>query len=91
MLLDALSDHIQRQFSSVQSEILRLQCHGARGQGFANLHVVFADIRKRSTSILVAELRQACVANDVAAEMTRALDRLLLRSTDTCSAATAID
>jgi hypothetical protein len=77
MLLAALSDHIQPQFSSVQLEILRLQCDGARGQGFANLNAVFADIRKRSGSILAAELREARVANDVAAEMTRALDRLL--------------
>jgi hypothetical protein len=69
MILAALSDHLQPQISSVQLEILQRQCDGVRGQGSANLHAVFADIRKRSASILAAELREARVADDVAAEM----------------------
>jgi hypothetical protein len=79
MVLAALGDHIRPQFSSVQLEILRRRRDDDRAQGFDNhaLHVVFADIRERCASILAAELREARVADNVAAEMTRALDRLL--------------
>jgi hypothetical protein len=81
MLLAALRDHIQPQFSSVQLEILRrrkIANDYVRGYGEQALEVVFADIRNRSTSMLVAELRRARVADDVASEVTLALDRLLI-------------
>ena len=78
MLLAALADHIQPQFSSVQLEILRRRSSDDYEQNSgADSLAVFADIRQRSAQILAAELREARVADDVAAEMTRALDRLL--------------
>jgi hypothetical protein len=41
------------------------------------VHGVFADIRRRATSMLAAELRTARVGDDVGAEMNRILRRLL--------------
>ena len=66
MVLAALVDHIQPQFSSVQLEILRRRCDDGKEQNFGNLPLVFADIRERCASILAAEFREACVADDVA-------------------------
>lgn len=79
MLLAALADHIQPQFASVQLEILRRRSSDNHEKSFddASSRTVFADIRQRSAQILAAELREARVADEVAAEMTRALDRLL--------------
>lgn len=78
MLLAALADHIKPQFSSVQLEILRRRSSDWYDQNSdASSLAVFADIRQRSAQILAAELREARVADDVATEMTRALDRLL--------------
>jgi hypothetical protein len=81
MLLAALRDHIQPQFSSVQLEILRrrqIANDYVQGYGEQTLNAVFADIRNRSTSMLAVELRKARVADDVATEVTLALDRLLI-------------
>jgi len=78
MLLAALADHIKPQFSSVQLEILRRRSSDWYDQNSdASSLAVFADIRQLSAQILAAELREARVADDVATEMTRALDRLL--------------
>jgi hypothetical protein len=80
MLLAALRDHANPQFSSVQLEALRLRgglVENARGLGSRSVHSVFADLRERATTILAAELKTARVADDVAAEMNRILDRLL--------------
>jgi hypothetical protein len=80
MLLAALRDHANPQFSSVQLEALRLRGAGVSARGFARkkTHAVFADIRQRATDLLSAELREAGVAADVGAEMDRILCRLLI-------------
>ena len=80
MLLGALRDHAKPQFSLVQLEALRLRggvANEARGPGRKNAHAVFADIRRRATDLLSAEMRKAGVADDVGAEMDRILRRLL--------------
>jgi hypothetical protein len=75
MLLAALRDHANPQFSSVQLEALRLRGAGESAQGFARrkTQAVFADISRRATDLLAAELREARVA----AEMDRILQRPL--------------
>jgi hypothetical protein len=79
MLLAALRDHANPQFSSVQLEALRLRGAGVSARGFARkkTHAVFADIRQRATDLLSAD-REAGVAADVGAEMDRILCRLLI-------------
>jgi hypothetical protein len=79
MLLAALRDHANPQFSSVQLEALRLRGAGEGAQGFARrkTQAVFADISQRATDLLAAELREARVTAEVAAEMDRILQRLL--------------
>jgi hypothetical protein len=80
MVLAALRDHTKPQFSAVQLEAIRLRGDlSESGQVFGqrNVHAVLADIRRRATSMLAAELRQSGVAADVAAEMDRVLHRLL--------------
>jgi hypothetical protein len=79
MLLAALRDHANPQFSSVQLEALRLRGTAEHGRSFERnkTHAVFADIRQRATDLLSAELREAGAAADVGAEMDRILRRLL--------------
>ncbi len=80
MLLAALRDHIKPQFSSVQLEAIRLRgglLESGHPVGQENVHVVFADIRKRATAMLAAELKRSGAADDVVAEMDRILHRLL--------------
>ena len=77
MLLAALRDHANPQFSSVQLEALRLRGFGAQAYAPATTHAVFADISRRATDLLADELREARVTADVAAEMGRILRRLL--------------
>jgi hypothetical protein len=79
MLLAALRDHANPQFSSVQLEALRLRGAAQNGRGFERnkTHTVFVDIRQRATDLLLAELREAGVAAVVGAEMDRILRRLL--------------
>jgi hypothetical protein len=79
MLLPALRDHANPQFSSVQLEALRLRGVGEGGQGYGRrrTEAVFADISQRATDLLAAELREAAVTAEVAAEMERILQRLL--------------
>ena len=79
MLLAALRDHANPQFSSVQLEALRLRGAAQNGRGFERnkTHTVFVDIRQRATDLLLAELREAGVAAEVGAEMDRILRRLL--------------
>ena len=58
MLLAALRDHAKPHYSSVQLEAMRLRgglIEGSFGQ--KSVHAVFADIRRRATSMLAAELR----------------------------------
>ena len=78
-LLAALRDHANPQFSSVQLEALRLRGIGesAHGYGRRRTEAVFADISQRATELLAAELREAGVTAEVAAEMDRILQRLL--------------
>jgi cytochrome P450 len=45
--------------------------------GQRNVHALLAEIRRRATLMLAAELRQSGAADDVAAEMDRILYRLL--------------
>ena len=78
MLLAALRDHAKPHYSSVQLEAMRLRgglIEGSFGQ--KSVHAVSADIRRRATSMLAAELRTARVGDDVGAEMNRILRRLL--------------
>jgi hypothetical protein len=78
MLLAALRDHAKPQYSSVQLEAMRLrggiiEC----GFGPKRVHEVFADIRRRATIMLAAELKMARVEDAVGVEMNRILRRLL--------------
>jgi hypothetical protein len=79
MLLPALRDHANPQFSSVQLKALRLRGvgEGEQGYGRRRTEAVFADISQRATDLLAAELREAAVTAEVAAEMERILQRLL--------------
>jgi len=80
MLLAALRDHANPQFSSVQLEALRRRggpVERARGLGNEGVHLVFVDLRERATTMLAAELKAARAADDVGAEMNRILSRLL--------------
>jgi len=77
MLLAALRDHANPQFSSVQLEALRLRGIGAQAYAPATTQAVFADISRRAADLLGAELRGARVDAEVAAEMVRTLRRLL--------------
>jgi hypothetical protein len=79
MLLAALRDHANPQFSSVQLETLRLRGIGDGAQGYRRrrTEAVFADISQRATDLLAVELREAGVTVEVAAEMERILQRLL--------------
>jgi hypothetical protein len=79
MLLAALRDHANPQFSSVQLEALRLRGvgEGVQSYGRSRTQAVFADISERATYLLSAELREAGVTSEVAAEMDRILRRLL--------------
>jgi len=79
LLLAALRDHANPQFSSIQLEALRLRGAGESGHGYerTRTHAVFADISRRATDLLAAELREAGVAADVGGEMDRILRRLL--------------
>ncbi len=77
MLLAALRDQANPQFSSVQLEALRLRGFGAQAYAPATTHAVFADISRRATDLLAADLREARVTAAVAAEMVRILRRLL--------------
>ena len=79
MLLAALRDHANPQYSSVQLEALRLRGIGKNGGEIERkkTHAVFADIRQRATDLLSAELLAAGIADDVGAEMDRILRRLL--------------
>jgi hypothetical protein len=78
-LLAALRDHANPQFSSVM-EALRLRGVGEGAQGYARrrTHAVFADISQRATDLLAAELKEAGVTAEVAVEMDRILQRLLI-------------
>jgi hypothetical protein len=76
-LLAALRDHANPQFSSVQLEALRLRGVGEQGYGRRRTQAVFADISQRAADLLAAELREAGVTAEVAAEMDRILQRLL--------------
>jgi hypothetical protein len=61
----------------VQLEALRLRGFGAQAYAPATTQAVFADISRRATDLLAAELREARVTAEVAAEMVRILRRLL--------------
>jgi len=78
-LLAALRDHANPQFSSVM-EALRLRGVGEGAHGYARrrTHAVFADISQRATDLLAAELKEAGVTAEVAVEMDRILQRLLI-------------
>lgn len=80
LLLAALRDHANPQFSSIQLEALRLRGAGESAHGYerTRTHAVFADIGRRAADLLAAELREAGVAADVGAEMDRILRRLLI-------------
>ena len=56
----------------VASAKARTVTHGGR------THAVFADISQRATDLLAAELREAGVTAEVAVEMDRILQRLLI-------------
>src|ERR1700722_6645718 len=73
MLLAALRDHANPQFSSVQLEALRLRGIGAQAFAPTTTQAVFADISECATNLLAAELREARVTAEVAAEMVRIL------------------
>ena len=79
-LLAALRDHANPQFSSVQLEALRLRGVGEGAHGYARrrTQAVFADISQRATDLLAAELKEAGVTAEVAVEMDRILQRLLI-------------
>jgi hypothetical protein len=77
LLLAALRDHANPQFSSVQLEALRLRGLGAQAYAPSTTQAVFADISRRATDLLAAELREARVTAEVAGEMGRILRRLL--------------
>lgn len=80
MLLAALRDHIEPQFSSIQLEAIRLRGDLAReghGSDRNKVRAVISDIRQRATDLLSAELEKSGVADDVGAEMERVLQRLL--------------
>ncbi len=80
MLLAALRDHVKPQFSSVQLDAIRQRgglLDSAQTIGRKNVRAVFADIRKRATVMLAAELKRSGAPKDVAAEMDRVLHRLL--------------
>ncbi len=78
MLLAALRDHAKPHYSSVQLEAMRLRSGLIKG-GFGprSVHAVFADIRRRATIMLAAELKTARVEADVCVEMNLILRRLL--------------
>jgi hypothetical protein len=84
MLLAALRDHANPQFSSVQLEALRSR--GGRAGRLrpgndnvrpSSVHSVFTDLRQRTTAMLAVELKAARVGEEVRAEMNRILARLL--------------
>ena len=50
---------------------------GVQGHGRRRTQAMFADISQRATDLLTAELREAGVTAEVAAEMDRILQRLL--------------
>jgi hypothetical protein len=80
LVLAALRDHANPQFSSVQLEVIRLRgalAESGRAFGRTSVKAVMADIRRSAETHLAAELRASRVAGDVGAEMERILSRLL--------------
>ena len=80
MLIAALRDYINPQFSSLQLELLRKrvgELDRNRSLNPQNVRAVFADIRERAAELLAKELRNENAGNEVEELVSRALNRFL--------------
>ncbi len=80
MLIAALRDYMNPQFSSLQLELLRKrvgELERTRSLNTQNVRAVFADIRERAAEILAKELRNENAGNDVEELVSHAFNQFL--------------
>jgi len=80
MLIAALRDYMNPQFSSLQLELLQKrvgELERTRSLNTQNVRAVFADIRKRAAEILAKELRDENAGNEVEELVSHALIQFL--------------
>ncbi len=80
MLIAALRDYMNPQFSSLQLELLRKrvgELEWSRSLNTQNVRAVFADIRERAAELLAMELRNENAGNEVEELVSHALNQFL--------------
>ena len=80
MLIAALRDYMNPQFSSLQLELLRKrvgELERNRSLNTQNVRAVFADIRERAAELLAMELRNENAGNEVEELVNHALNQFL--------------
>lgn len=80
MLIAALRDYMNPQFSSLQLELLQKrvsELERSRSLNTQNVRAVFADIRERAAELLASELRNENAGTEVEELVSRALNQFL--------------